>query len=166
MEYCDFSGYAKCKKSSVKNICKYETPYKPLTPKQKKILKRKLNNRTITRSEYAHLNWDRRFKNRRNRGVKRFWSKEKKKLITGESRTRSWSDTQIEDIKSGKTPTYNGEPIEGHHKYNALDYPQLADDPDNIYPVTNAEYFERWHGGNWQNDTNGVPNNINFEEEF
>lgn len=80
--------------------------------------------------------------------------------------TRNWDSNQIEDIKNRKTPTFNGEPIEGHHKYNAMDYPQLADDPNNIYPVTNNEHFERWHGGNWQNDTSGVPNNPDFKEEF
>lgn len=28
------------------------------------------------------------------------------------------------------------------------------------------EHFERWHGGKYQNDTSGVPNNLEFEEEF
>lgn len=56
--------------------------------------------------------------------------------------------------------------MEGHHRYNALDYPQLADNPDIIYPATYDEHFNRWHGGNWQNDTDGQPLNLLFEEEF
>lgn len=36
----------------------------------------------------------------------------------------------------------------------------------NKLQMTNNEHFERWHGGNYQNDTNGVPNNPDFPEEF
>lgn len=67
---------------------------------------------------------------------------------------------------SNKTPKYNGEPIQGHHKYNALDHPQLASDPKNIYPATRTEHFERWHGGNWRKDSFGEPVNLKYPEEF
>lgn len=40
--------------------------------------------------------------------------------------------------------------MQGHHKFNALDHPQIANNHKNIYPATKTEYFERWHGGNWQ----------------
>lgn len=50
--------------------------------------------------------------------------------------------------------------------YNAIDHPHIADDKDNIYPATWNEHFERWHGGNFQNDTTGLPLNESFEEEF
>ena len=76
------------------------------------------------------------------------------------------TEQQKQDIINKKTPTYGGKPIQGHHKYNAADFPQLADDDGNIYPVIINEHLQRWHGGNWQNDTEGVPNNPNFEEEF
>ncbi|NRT43429.1 RHS repeat-associated protein [Clostridium beijerinckii] len=152
--------------SDMSDIPKIETPYKPLTPKQKGILNKNLKNRTITKDEYRQLQWDRRFSNRRNRGVDRFWSSERKRLNSGMEGTRNYDSQQIEDIKNSKTPTFNGEPMEGHHKYNALDYPQIADNPNNIYPATNNEHFNRWHGGNWQNDTSGVPNNPNYKEEF
>lgn len=147
-------------------IKKQKTPFVQLSPKQKKLLKEKLKNRTITREEYRHLEWNRRFENRRRRGINRFWAKEKEKLKNGEPGTRNWSEKQRDDILNGKVPKYKGEPVEGHHKYNATDYPHLADNPDNIYPATPNEHFERWHGGNYQNSTNGKPNNINFKEEF
>ncbi len=35
--------------------------------------------------------WNRRFSNRRQRGVDRFWSEERKKLLRGEEGTRDWS---------------------------------------------------------------------------
>lgn len=56
--------------------------------------------------------------------------------------------------------------IEGHHKYNAVGYSQIADDSKNIYPGTKLEHLQRWHGGNFQNDISGVPNDPSFKEEF
>ena len=143
-----------------------ETPYKPLTPKQKKEIKNKIGSRTATQDEYLHLDWDRRFNNRRQRGVNRFRSQEKKRLMSGGQGTRNWTEQQTRDIINGKMPNYNGIPIEGHHKYNALDYPQMADDGNYIYPATYNVHFNRWHGGNWQNDTSGSPINPNYPEEF
>jgi RHS repeat-associated protein len=144
----------------------YKTPYKPLSPKQRARLQQKLNNRTITRQEFAHLDWDRRFTNRRARGVDRFWSQERRNLRNGGTGTRNWTPEQRNDILAGRTPTHNGKPIEGHHKYNALDHPHIADDPNNIYPATDVEHLNRWHGGNYQNDTYGKPLNPAHSEEF
>ncbi len=178
VSYYDPSGYKAKKKSqdckgdnrnsskSSEVPQKMETPYKPLTPKQKKEIKNKFKNRTATQDEYYHWNWDRKFNNRRKRGVNRFWSQEKKKLMSGKQGTRNWTEQQASDIIDGKTPTYNGIPIEGHHTYNALDYPQMADDGDYIYPATVDEHFNRWHDKNWQNDTSGSPLNPNYPEEF
>lgn len=131
-------------------------------------MKEKLKNRTIKREEYRQLEWDRKFKNRRNRGVSRFWAAEKRRLESRKNNfgTRNLSDSQKMDILAGRVPQYGGKPLEGHHMYNAIDFPQLADDPTNIYPATHDEHFWRWHGGNYQNDTMGNPNNYNFKEEF
>ena len=153
------SGQTDCSKS-------YRTPFSPLGPNQRKELQQKLENRILTNTEWDHLQWDRRFSNRRNRGVKRFWAEEKKRLRSGESGTRNWSDEQRAAILSGKTPKFEGGAIEGHHTYNALDYPNMADDPTNIYPATKSEHLYRWHGGNFQNDTQGSPLNPFFDEEF
>ncbi|TDV58962.1 PAAR domain-containing protein [Pseudomonas sp. LP_7_YM] len=144
----------------------HKVPYSPVTKAQRANLKTKLESRTLTRDEYKRLDWDRRFSNKRAKGVSRFWADERAKLKLGESGTRSWSPEQKADILTNKTPKYNGESIQGHHKYNALDHPQLASDPKNIYPATRTEHFERWHGGNWRNDSFGEPVNFNYPEEF
>jgi hypothetical protein len=144
----------------------YETPYKPLTPKQRKLLKGKVEDRTISQDEYNRLQWDRRFSNRRQRGVDRFWGAERRRLRAGGEGTRNWTPEQKAEILAGRTPTHNGKPIEGHHKHNALDHPQVADDGNNIYPATWDEHFHRWHGGNFQNDTFGEPFNPYHPEDF
>ncbi|WP_240996604.1 hypothetical protein [Pseudomonas viridiflava] len=84
----------------------------------------------------ANYDWDRRFSLRRRQGVRRFWIDEKNRLKRGEPGTRDWSDAQKEEILNQKTPKFDGKPIEGHHMYNALDYPQLANSKLNIYPTT------------------------------
>ena len=80
--------------------------------------------------------------------------------------TRDWSETQKQDILAGRTPTHNGEKIEGHHSYNVAKYPHLTDRADIIYPATKDEHQGRWHGGDWGNDTEGQPLDPNFPEEF
>lgn len=144
----------------------HEVPFTPLSKQQRAALNSKLRDRSISKNEYKHLEWDRRFNNRRNRGVDRFWAAERRRLTNGEPGTRNWTKTQIEDILARKRPSFDGETIQGHHKYNAINYPHLADKAWNIYPATRLEHFHRWHGANWQNETSGVPLNILFGEEF
>ncbi|MET1257438.1 hypothetical protein [Aliikangiella maris] len=143
-----------------------ETPFKPLGENAKKTLKAKVADRSITKEEWHHLQWDRRLSNRRSRGVARYWSLERKRLQQGQPGTRNWSVEQREAILARKTPKYNGEAMEGHHMYNVVDYPQLADFGHNIYPATPAEHLYRLHGGNFQNETRGFPLNPLFSEEF
>ena len=150
-------------------VPQYGTPYKPLKPHSQTALKEKLENRTITSDEYKHLEWDRRFNNRRQRGVSRFWATERRRLKGGESGTRNWTEEQMDDLLHNprpKTPKYDGKPMEGYHRYNALNHPHLADDPDNIYPATCYEHLQRWHGGHFQNNTFGQPLNPLIPEEF
>lgn len=144
----------------------YKVPHSPVTKAQRADLKAKLENRTLTREEYKRLDWDRRFANKRAKGVSRFWADERAKLKLDEPGTRNWSADQQADILANKTPKFNGESIQGHHKYNALDHPQLASDPKNIYPATRTEHFERWHGGSWRNDSFGEPLKYSYPEEF
>ncbi|MCG8651520.1 MAG: hypothetical protein MI861_16885 [Pirellulales bacterium] len=147
-------------------VPQYGTPFQPLSSAQRKTLKAKVDARTITQQEYKHLEWDRRFANRRATGVRRFWAQERATLRSGGAGTRPWTDAQRADILAGRTPQFGGESIQGHHLYNALDHPHIANEPWNIYPTTRAEHFQRWHGGNWQNDTFGSPLNPQFLEEF
>jgi uncharacterized Zn-binding protein involved in type VI secretion len=144
----------------------YKVPHSPVTKTQRASLKAKLENRTLTKNEYKRMEWDRRFANKRAKGVSRFWADERARLKLGEPTTRDWSVEQKTDILASRTPKYNNESIQGHHKYNALDHPQLASDPKNIYPATRTEHFERWHGGSWRNDSFGKPLNVKFPEEF
>jgi hypothetical protein len=70
------------------------------------------------------------------------------------------------DILNSRVPKHSNKPIEGHHKRNALDHPQIANDGENIYPATWPEHFERWHGGNFRNDTFGDLLNPLYPEKF
>lgn len=130
-------------------------PYKPLTPSQRFAIQSKINARTATADEWTHLQWDRRFGNRRDRGVSRFWSQERRRLRNGEDGTRNWALEQIEAILKGKTPSHNGEAMERHHIWNALDHPHIADDPLNIFPATYNETFSGGMQGIGENDTFG-----------
>jgi hypothetical protein len=145
---------------------KRELPYQPLGPREEAELLAKAKNRTITSDEWARLQFHRRLKNRRNRGVDRFWAQERRRLRAGEPGTRNWTDEQRADILAGRTPKHAGAPMEGHHKHNAADYPDIADQGDNIYPATRDEHLNRWHGGNFQNDTDGAPLDTSVGEEF
>ncbi|MCB9658225.1 MAG: hypothetical protein H6726_11315 [Sandaracinaceae bacterium] len=144
----------------------YDTPFRPLTRNQRRAIQERVNNRTASREDLAHLDWDRRFNNRRRAGVRRFWAAERQRLRDGLPGTREWTSEQREAILAGRTPQHNGAPIEGHHMYNALDHPHIANDPTNIHPATDAEHLGRWHGGNYQNDTFGAPLNPDFPEDF
>ena len=52
----------------------FPVPHSPLSPDERAKLEEKKEARTITREELARLDWDRRFGNRRDRGVDRFWA--------------------------------------------------------------------------------------------
>jgi hypothetical protein len=144
----------------------YKTPFKPFSKNQRANIKEKVEDRTATKQEVQQLDWDRRFSNRRATGVRKFWSEERARLRAGEQGTRKWSQEQSEAISSGKRPKFNGQTVEGHHKNNALDHPQIANDAKNIYPATKDEHLQRWHGGNFQNETSGKPLNPDYPEEF
>lgn len=149
-----------------KNIATYKVPYASLTKGQRANYKQKMESRSLTRDQYKRLEWDRRFANKRAKGVARFWADERAKLRLGESGTRAWSGEQRSAILRNKVPTFNGEPIQGHHRYNAISHPHLASDPENIYPATRTEHLLRWHGGSWKNDSFGAPLNLKYPEEF
>jgi hypothetical protein len=142
-----------------------ETPYKIMSSKKMKILNEKVKNRTITREEWKQLQWNKRFKRRRDRGVDNFWEQEKVRVMNGNP-TRNWTPEQIKDILNGNIPKHNGKPIIGHHAYSASKYPQLADKGEIIYPVTFREHLYLWHGGNYRDSLPGRPINDSIPNDF
>ena len=135
----------------------HSTSNKQLSSSKMKELKNKIDSRTATREEYNLYEWNKKMSQRRREGVKDFWNQERERIISGERTTRNWSQEQIPDILSGKTPKYNGKPIQGHHAYSVLQYPQLANRGEVIYPVTLNEHLNGWHGGNFKNSLPGNP---------
>lgn len=144
----------------------FGTPYRQLSTKQLKKYREKINNRTITQEEYKRYSWNKRFKERRDEGVKAFWQKEIDAIQKGDAGKRNYLPEQLAEMEAGNIPTFGGKKLAGHHKYSASEYPQLANDPNNIYPATFREHFERWHGGRWANQSRGVPLRPEYMEEF
>lgn len=127
-----------------------------LSKKKRQNYQKKFDDRTLTKEEYHKLDSDTRFKKRREKGIDEFWDKEPEKIAKGKP-SRKWTPQQEKDILNGKRPKdANGKTIEGHHKYSAQEYPQHANDPNNIEPLTREEHL-RWHGGNTKNPTHGYP---------
>jgi len=130
---------------------------KQLSSSKMKELKNKIDSRTATREEYNLYEWNKKMSQRRSEGVKDFWNQERERIIKGERTTRNWTQEQIDDILRGKTPKYNGKPIQGHHTYSVSKYPHLANKGEVIFPVTANEHLNGWHGGNYKNSLPGEP---------
>nr|WP_278335285.1 pre-toxin TG domain-containing protein [Clostridium kluyveri] len=139
------------------DLNEHQLTNKQLSSKKMSEIKSKIDNRTVTKAEYEAYEWNKRFSARRREGVKQFWNQERERIINGESTTRNWTTEQIEDILNGRTPKYDGKPIQGHHSYSASQYPHLADKGEIIYPVTPNEHLKGWHGGNFKNSSPGEP---------
>jgi hypothetical protein len=130
---------------------------KQIGAKEKKLLKSKVEDRTITKEEYKTLKWNEKMSKKRQNGVNKFWEQERTRVKNGENGTRNWSESQKLDIINGKRPKYNGKTIQGHHTYSVSKYPHLADKGEIIYPATQNEHFNGWHGGNYKNSLPGEP---------
>lgn len=141
----------------------HPTKYKQMSTKKLKLLREKVQNRTITREEYKRLNWQIRLTARRNKAIKEFWEKEKSLIKNGLPTTRNWSAQQTLEILAGRKPKFKGKPMSSHHKYSVTKYPHLANRPELIFPVTIYEHFFGWHGGNTRNSLPGKPINRIFE---
>lgn len=130
---------------------------KQISSKKRTELKKKIDDRTITKAEYEQYMWNKRFSKRRASGVDDFWCQERQRILNNETLTRDWSQGQIDDILNGKKPKVDGKTVEGHHSYSASQYPQLANKGEVIYPVTRNEHLYGWHGGNFKNSIPGKP---------
>ncbi len=137
---------------------------KQMSTKKKKELRNKVRNRTITKKEYKELDWNRRLAIRRNKGVNLFWNHEKQLLDSKLPGTRNWTDQQERDILNNKRPKFKGKVIKSHHTYSVKLYPHLADRAEFIFPATDNEHFNGWHGGDYKNSLPGIP--IKFIKDF
>lgn len=142
--------------------------FQSFTKRGLESLERKIAARTATKQEIKRLGSYERFNARRQDGVNQFWNAEAQNLREGSKGTRNWSPAQQRDIQAaGKgRPTFQGEPMVGHHRFNARSYPQIADNPKNIYPATKSEHLNRWHGGDTRIPVHGTPRNPKFPEQF
>lgn len=126
-----------------------------LTPKQRREIKQRIANRTATREDFKRLEWDRRFGNRRRRGVNRFYVEERERLLRGEKGTRNWTEEQRLAIINKKRPRFDGKTMEVHHTYSASQFPHLADKAAVMYPATRKEHLYGWHGGSYKTSKPG-----------
>ena len=99
---------------------------------------------------------------RRQAGIDAFWARERQLLTQGLSGTRNWSPDARNAILAGRQP----QGIFSHHRYSVSRYPQLANDPDTILPVTFREHFFKYHDGNWGNPTHGFPLRSDLSDDF
>ena len=139
------------------DLKEHPSVHRQLSSKKMKALEKKVESRQATKEEYKEYQWNVRFRERRKKGVKRFWRQERERLLRGERGTRNWSKEQRAAIIRGETPKFNGFYIIGHHSYSAAKYPHLADKGEIIYPATSREHFRGWHGGNYQKSLAGKP---------
>lgn len=138
-------------------IVPHPTKFKQLSYRKKKLLRNKLDKRTITREEYKLLEWNRRLSIRRNKGIDNFWRDEYRRLKNNLPRTRNWKDDQKADILVNKRPKFDNVTMQSHHMFSVKDYPHLANRGDLIFPATAHEHFAGWHGGKYTNSLPGVP---------
>jgi len=148
------------------DLREHPTKYKQMSSKKLKILRQKEANRTLTKAEYKHKEWQRRLNIRRKEGIDNFWEREVERIANNRPTTRNWSAIQRADILKGKRPKYKGESMQSHHTYSVAKYPHLANLGQLIYPATRNEHKNRWHGSNFKTSLPGRPMNINIKEDF
>lgn len=142
----------------------HPTKYKQMSSKKLKLLREKEANRTITKEEYKHKEWQKRLTARRNEAIKEFWEREKFLIKNNLPTTRNWSAAQRKDILSGYRPKFKGKSLASHHTYSVARYPHLANRTELIFPATFYEHVYGWHGGNTKNSLPGRP--IKYILEF
>jgi hypothetical protein len=148
------------------DLREHPTKYKQMSSKKLKKLREKEANRTLTKAEYKHKEWQRRLNIRRKEGIDNFWEHEVERIANNRPTTRNWSAEQRADILIGKRPQYKGESMQSHHTYSVAKYPHLANLGQFIYPATRNEHKNRWHGRNFKTSLPGRPMNINIKEDF
>lgn len=140
------------KTNSASSLDFREHPVKNYSSTSINKIRSKVNSRTATKNEYRKLEQNRRLANRRKKGVREFWRQERERLNNNKKGTRNWSASQMNDIRAGRIPKFNSQPLQGHHTYTVKKYPHLANKGQLIYPVTFYEHLYGCHGGNFKND--------------
>ena len=148
------------------DLREHPTKYKQTSSKKLKALRDKQDNRTLTKEEYKHKEWQRRLSARRKAGIDSFWDRERELISLNLPPTRNWSAEQRSDILNHKRPKYNGKSMQSHHTYSVAKYPHLANQGSLIYPVTIYEHTNRWHYKGTKNCLPGRPNNYKAKEQF
>ena len=146
------------------DLREHPTKYKQMSSKKLKALRDKEANRTLTKEEYKHKDWQSRLSARRKEAITQFWKNERRLIKLNLPTTRNWSAEQRQAILSGKLPKYKGKTMASHHTYSVTKYPHLANRRELIYPVTSYEHIYGWHGGNTKNGLPGIP--IKMIKEF
>lgn len=146
------------------DLREHPTKYKQMSSKKLKVLREKQANRTLTKEEYKHKEWQRRLSARRKKAITQFWENESMLIKNNLPTTRNWNAEQRQAILSGKLPKYKGKTMASHHTYSVTKYPHLANRMELIYPATFYEHVYGWHGGNTKNSLPGIP--IKIIKEF
>lgn len=146
------------------DLREHPTKYKQMSSKKLKVLRQKEANRTLTKEEYKHKEWQRRLSARRKEAITEFWKNERRLIKHNLPTTRNWSAEQRQAILSGNQPRFKGKTMASHHTYSVAKYPHLANRKELIYPVTFYEHVYGWHGGNTKNGLPGIP--IKMIKEF
>lgn len=146
------------------DLREHPTKYKQMSSKKLIVLRQKEANRTLTKEEYKHKEWQRRLSARRKEAITEFWKNERRLIKHNLPTTRNWSAEQRQAILSGKLPRFKGKTMASHHTYSVAKYPHLANRKELIYPATFYEHVYGWHGGNTKNSLPGIP--IKMIKEF
>ena len=144
------------------DLREHPTKYKQLSRKKMSALRKKKENRTMTKKEYREYESNKRLVQRRDKAKLEFWNQEKRRIQNGEPTTRKWTPQQMHDIMHDKVPKHNGKTIQAHHTYSVSKYPHLADKGEVIFPVTFREHLYGWHGGNFKKSLPGKPINQKY----
>ena len=148
------------------DLREHPTKYKQLSSQKRKKLREKVQKRTISKTEYKRLDWQRRLDARRKAGIDSFWDMERDRVSRKLPATRNWSEEQRDDILNHKRPKFKDKVMIGHHTYCVAKYPHLANQGALIYPVTPYEHANRWHYKGTKNNVPGRPNNYKAKEQF
>jgi hypothetical protein len=141
------------------DLSPHPSKIKQLSSKRMSELKKKIDNRTITKIEHAQYRWNEKIDKARRSAVRDFWDKEITR-IAQDKPTRPWTVEQTAQINARKPAQFSGQSLQGHHTYSVSQFPHLAGKHEVIWPATFKEHLYGWHGGKWSTSLLGKPISI------